>query len=162
MASRSACSLSNCTSISSGNDKPLSNGSAVIDGVGIQFDVAAHHSSVVKTLVITRLHEPFRQCAMIAQFRELSQQINTNRLEDVARVLMHAELYWNRVDEVLVFVDEPFPSILVAFQTACDQGFVRRILRCVSALVWRLCRSSRSRALRIWRPNIQFIRVPKS
>src|SRR4029077_12379269 len=93
------------------------------------------------------LHQPFRQSAVFAEAWQLRKQVHTDGLKDVARILIHSELDRNRVDEVLVLVDQCRPGFLIALQTAADQLLVRRVSqrRIGGAFFLPSCRGSRHR-----------------
>ena len=79
----------------------------------------------LKALVITSLHQPLRQCARLAQSRQICKQVEAYRLENVGRIVEQAKLDRNRKDQVLVLIHEPRPGLLIAFHAFGYQAIVR-------------------------------------
>ncbi len=128
MASRKICSCSSCTSMCSGRSSTLLAGSRAASSSCRrgQDQPSSPRRAGMEALVIAGLHQPFRQGAVFAEARQLGKQVHTDGLKDVGRILMHAELDRNRVDEILVLVDQRRPGFLIALQAARRSAARRR------------------------------------
>src|SRR5579864_3733157 len=105
MASRSICSSSVCCTRLS-----------AIAGFAADYTLTLAFPPVA--LVMGDFHQPLRQCTRLAQFWKASKQFQASCLKDVGRVgSCHAVLYWNRIDQSLVLINEQRPCLLAPSQT---------------------------------------------
>ena len=83
---------------------------------------------MLKALVVADLHQPLGQRFRFAQLRKIRKQIDAHRLKNIRRIVVQAKLDRNRVDKILILIDQICPCLLVALQAERNHALVRRRL----------------------------------